>query len=80
MIHMSRQPSGGRPSKGDRDLLVTRPLRALGDVVRARADDAGMSISEYVATVLATTHGLPELAPTAIHTCGQTELPLTRSA
>jgi hypothetical protein len=39
-----------------------------------------MSISEYVATVLATTHGLPELAPTAIHTSGQTELPLTRSA
>jgi hypothetical protein len=80
MIHMSRKPSGGRPGKGDRDLLVTRPARAVGDVVRARADEAGLSISEYVAAVLADTHGLPELAPTAIHTSGQTELPLSRSA
>ncbi len=62
---MTRKPSGGRPSKGDRDSIITRPARPLGDIVRARADEAGLSISDYVAAVLARAHDLPQYAPTA---------------
>jgi hypothetical protein len=73
---MPRRSNGGRPSKGDRDLLVTRPARPLGDVVRARADEAGLTISEYVAVVLAHAHGMPEHAPATLGARPQTELPL----
>ncbi len=73
---MTRRPSGGRPSKGDRDSIITRPLRPLGDVVRARADEAGLSISDYVATVLANAHGVPQYAPVA--SPQNEELPLQR--
>lgn len=72
---MRRTPSGGRPSKGPRDLLVTRPAAELAAVVRDRADELGMSISDYVATVLATAHGMPHAAP-SIHATTQQELPL----
>ena len=78
--HMPRQPQGGRPSKGDRDLLVTRPSRAVGDAVRARADAAGLTISDYVAALLATVHDLPEHAPRPLAGVNQEELPLSRSA
>ena len=77
---MARKPSGGRPSKGDRDMLVTRPARVIGDAVRARADEAGLTISEYIATVLANVHALPEYAPKARTPSSQEELPLSRSA
>lgn len=72
---MSRKPSGGRPSKGHRELMATRPAIELAALVRIAADDAGMSISEYIATVLAKAHGVPHLAPT-VHTNTQEELPL----
>lgn len=77
---MSRKPSGGRPSKGDRDSIITRPARPLGNVVRARADEAGMTISEYVAMVLANAHGMPEWAPPRSATHEQEVLPLGRTA
>jgi hypothetical protein len=77
---MSRKPSGGRPSKGDRDSIITRPARPLGNVVRARADEAGMTISEYVAMVLANAHGLPEYAPAPSTTHDQGVLPLSKTA
>ncbi len=73
-----RKPQGGRPNKGDRDLLVTRAPRAVGDVVRERADIAGLTISDYVAGVLARTHGLPDLAPEPDP--DQAELPLRQTA
>ncbi|MFC3690452.1 hypothetical protein [Aquipuribacter hungaricus] len=76
---MSRRPSGGRPNKGDRDLLVTRPARAVGDVVRARADEQGLTISEYIATVLAEVHNMPQHAPRPARE-PQEELPLSRTA
>ncbi len=57
---MARRGQGGRPSKGDRDHIVTRPSRVIGDLVRQRADEAGLTISDYVANVLARAHGLPE--------------------
>lgn len=52
-----------RASKGDRDIMVTRPARAVGDEVRRRADETGLSISEYIARTLALDVGLPDLAP-----------------
>jgi hypothetical protein len=79
-VGMARKPSGGRPSKGDRDVIVTRPARPLGNVVRARADEAGMTISEYVAMVLARAHGMPEFAPAPSATAEQEVLPLGKTA
>ena len=61
---MDKRTRIGRPSKGARDVLVTRPALALGEVVRARAEREGYdSISEYIAAVLAVHEGMPELAP-----------------
>ena len=76
---MERRPSRGRPSKGDRDVIITRPARPLGDVVRAQAEASGLSISEYVATVLAEVHHLPQYAPHP-PSRQQEELPLSQSA
>lgn len=54
----------GRPHKGERDLLVTRPARPLGAAVRLSAEREGFSsISEYIAAVLAEREGMPDLAP-----------------
>jgi len=76
---MARRGTGGRPSKGDRDHIVSRPPDPIGEAVRASADKAGLSISEYVANVLATAHGLPE-PYAAVHQVGQGVLPLGRTA
>ena len=43
--------------------MVTRPPRAVGDAIRRRADETGLSISEYIAHVLANDVGRPDLAP-----------------
>jgi hypothetical protein len=79
-VGMARKPGRGRPHKGDRDVIVTRPARPLGNVVRARADEAGMTISEYVAMVLARAHGMPEFAPASSATTAQEVLPLDKTA
>lgn len=55
---------GGRPSKGDRDTIVSRPPLPLGELVRARAEAAGLTINDYVMAVLAQPGELPEQAPT----------------
>ena len=60
---MARRGHGGRPYKGDRDHIVTRPSRVVGDLVRQHAEEAGLTISDYVAAVLARAHGVPEAAP-----------------
>jgi hypothetical protein len=52
-----------RPSKGDRDAILTRPVTKIGDAVRHEAYASGMSISDYVAMVLANHVGLGDLAP-----------------
>ena len=78
---MAGQQRKGRPHKGDRDLLVTRPHRRVGDAVRASAESQGYaSISEYVAAVLAEHEGLAELAPEPVKNTSQEELPLATSA
>lgn len=57
-----RAPGAGRPSKGDRHLLATRPPRLVADLIIERANQAGASYSEYIAAVLADHVGHPELA------------------
>ena len=58
----------GRPSKGERDLFVTRPSAQLGRAVRASAEREGYAfLSDYIAAVLAEREGLPEYAPRPIH-------------
>ena len=74
---MARRGHGGRPSKGDRDHIVTRPSRVVGDLVRQRADEAGLTISDYVASVLARAHGVPEAD---LRTRDQEVLPLGKTA
>lgn len=52
----------GRPHKGDRVLLQTRPHREVWDAIRARAREAGASsVSQYVADVLAMHVGKDDL-------------------
>lgn len=71
----------GRPSKGPRDALMIRPRQELGDLIRAQAESAGMSISDYVAAAMAQTLERPELAPeTSTQNKSQGELPLPRTA
>lgn len=54
----------GRPSKGARDHLVSRPHLAVGALVRQRAVEQGYdSVSDYIAAVLAQHEGMPDLAP-----------------
>ena len=76
---MARKPGVGRPSKGDRDHIVTRPSRVVGDLVRQRADEAGLTISDYVASVLARAHGVPE-ADLLTRNRDQEVLPLGQTA
>lgn len=54
---------GGRPHKGPRDAMMIRPHEDIGRVVRARAEEAGYTVTGYVSAVLAREVGLPNLAP-----------------
>lgn len=51
----------GQPHKGERVLLQTRPHREVWEAVHAAARNAGLSVSQYVADVLAEHVGHPEL-------------------
>ena len=65
----------GRPHKGARHVIVTRPAKPVADVVMSEAAAAGMTISDYVAGVLARAVGLPQYIPVSpAH--NQQELPL----
>lgn len=52
----------GRPHKGDRILVASRPMKPVADEIRARAAARGISMSEYVAAVLSAHTGHPEYA------------------
>lgn len=65
----------GRHSKGKRTLLGCRATERLDLAVRAEAVRRHMTISDYIATVLAQELRLPEEVPPQDHQ-GQ-ELPLT---
>jgi len=65
----------GRPHKGERHVIVTRPAKPVADVVMSEAAAAGMTISDYVAGILARAVGLPQYVPVS-PTQNQRELPL----
>ena len=70
---------GGRKSKGDRQALISRIPDPIADAVRERADERGMSLSDYIASVLAREVGMSDLAPeSAVH--HQEELPISQVA
>jgi len=66
---MRRRPaSGGRPHKGDRSTLITRPPTPLAEAVRDEAERQGLSYSDYVANILAAAHGFPPVAAPPVAT------------
>ena len=70
---------GGRKSKGDRQPLLSRVPSPIADAVRDCADERGMTLSDYIASVLARDVGLSALVPQAsIH--HNEELPITKVA
>jgi hypothetical protein len=68
----------GRPSKGPRGHLVTRPLLELDALVRAAALERDMSVSDYVSWQLAEALKRPDLAPPPDKPSAQGQLPLER--
>ena len=68
-------PMTGRPHKGARRVIMTRPAQPVADVVLREAAAAGMTISDYVAGILARAVGLPQYVP-ASPAQDQQELPL----
>lgn len=50
---MRRRGQGGRPSKGERRLVVTRLPTAQADRVRDVADRQGVTVSDWLAQVIA---------------------------
>lgn len=60
---MARRPaSGGRPSKGVREQLLTRAPAELAQAVRDQAERLNLTYSDYIANVLAAAHGFPPVA------------------
>jgi len=53
----------GRRTKGARELLGTRADTALAAAARLKAAELGLSVSDYLATVLAIDLDLPQYAP-----------------
>ena len=75
---MAATSRGGRPSKGDRVVVVSRPHRVVHDRIRGDAEKLGISMSEYVSLVLANALDLDQYAPALPHQ--DEELPLGRTA
>lgn len=83
MVMQRRGPgnrSQGRPHKGDRDSIMIRPRLPLGELIREQAEEAGMTITDFVATHMAESLGRPELAPEVIVPRNQEVLPLASTA
>lgn len=76
MVTTHRKP--GRPSKGPRDAIMTKPHIELGALVRQVSEETGQSKGDVIATILADHFGRPELAPPLEQT--QEALPLANSA
>ncbi|MDY7530040.1 MULTISPECIES: hypothetical protein [unclassified Cryobacterium] len=71
-----RTSNGGRKSKGARELLGTRPSSLLAEAARGRVDELGISMSDYLAILLAHDLGMPEYAPKTNILIRQMELPI----
>lgn len=70
---------GGRPSKGDRHVFMTRVPRAAADLVQQRAEELGVSYSEVIAHAVGEYVGVdvPLQPAKDLH---QKELPIATSA
>lgn len=66
----------GRKSKGDRHLIASRVPRAIADRAFAEAGERGMSMSDFVAAVLAERYERTDLIAMAEPT-QEERLPLT---
>ena len=65
MVGMATETKrGGRPSKGNRRLLGSRVPLGLADDVEQAAERLGMSISDYLADLIASAHGHPPVSST----------------
>lgn len=69
--------TGGRPGKGDRDLLATRVPLELGNAIRDEAEAYGLTLTDYLGTVLASYHGFDELGQLPHRRRAAEELPMT---
>jgi hypothetical protein len=50
-------------SKGDRDAMMTRPPRAVGNIIRERASTAGVPYGDYISAILCQHVGMGYLMP-----------------
>jgi hypothetical protein len=66
--------NGGRRSKGDRRLVVTRLATEIADRVAAAAEERGLTVSDYLAELVYSDLDIP-MPPT--HQAGQAQLPLS---
>ena len=67
--------NGGRRSKGERRLLVTRLATEVADRAAVAAAQRGMTVSDYLATRVYSDLGLP--LPPATQSADQPPLPLS---
>lgn len=67
--------NGGRRSKGERRLVVTRLASDIADRVAAAAEQRGVTISDYLAALVYSDLGIP--LPPATHPADQDQLPLS---
>ena len=58
-----RTSNGGRKSKGERELLGTRPMAPLAHAARLRADELGLTVSDYLVALIAEDLGMQQYAP-----------------
>ena len=72
----AQRHSGGRKSKGNRQALLARVPEPVGEAVRARAEARGISMSDYIASILALNVGMPELAVQSSVIPAYEELPI----
>lgn len=63
MALMAGPGKPGRIHKGERDQFITRPMRAVGNEIRARSAHLGMTYSDYISMLLAQALDLPQCAP-----------------
>ena len=67
---------GGRYSKGERLPLLTRVAPPVSEAVRERAESRGMSVNDFIASILAREVGLSEFAPESPVQQKHEELPI----
>jgi hypothetical protein len=75
-----RTTNGGRKSKGVRELLGTRPDTVLAEAARGRVDELGLSMSDYLAILIAQDLDMPQYAPKIPNTIRHMELPISAAA